>query len=135
MANGSDPREVRPSRRSRGQERTFPIDVRDPAVLRRELERQARDVCADLVRAGEAARTVTVKVRYRDFETVTRTRTSDAPLRDADRVVDLARQLLVERTEVGRRPVRLVGVQLSGLSPAVPQLVLAFPARRTSGLR
>lgn len=154
MANGNEAREVRPSRRSRGQERTFPVDVYDPAVLRRELERQTRDVCADLARAGETARTVTVKVRYRNFETVTRTRTRDAathhpslraaggrpragslraassrPRRDADRLVELAIQLLTERTEVGRRPVRLVGVQLSGLVPTGPQLPLPFTGR------
>lgn len=130
MARGVDPREVSPdrSRRSRGEERTFPVDVRDRAMVERELVRQVREIAADLAKANERARTVTVKVRYDDFETITRSRTLDGPTRDPEILAPVAIGLLAERTEVGRRPIRLIGASLSGLvAPGVlPQLELPF---------
>ncbi len=62
------------------------------------------------------ARTVTIKVRYSDFTTLTRSHTAP-PTRDPDAIAARAVALL-ERTEAGRRPVRLLGVGLHGLSPA-----------------
>jgi DNA polymerase-4 len=61
------------------------------------------------------ARTVTVKVRYRDFTTITRSHSEKPASRDAERLI--ARALtLVERTDAGARPVRLLGVSVHGLS-------------------
>jgi DNA polymerase-4 len=60
------------------------------------------------------ARTVTIKVRYSDFTTITRSH-SDAPSRDADALVRRALEL-VTRTEAGRRPVRLLGVSVHNLT-------------------
>ncbi|MEQ1502974.1 MAG: DNA polymerase IV [Myxococcota bacterium] len=117
MANGIDPREVRPDRgrRSRGQERTFPVDVTDREAVERELARQVRELCAELTGANERARTVTVKVRYDDFDTITRSRTLELPTRDPAVLVPIAAALLTERTDVGRRAIRLVGIGLTGL--------------------
>jgi DNA polymerase-4 len=126
LARGDDPRPVRPDRpwKSRSAETTYAEDLVELAGMRAEIERLAKRVAAMLGKKGLAARTVTVKVRYPDFTTVTRSHTADAPTADAS---DIARRALVllERTEAGRRPVRLLGVgahELSGEGdwPAAP---------------
>jgi DNA polymerase-4 len=66
-----------------------------------------------LERKTLVARTVTIKVRYFDFTTVTRSHTAQ-PGRDRESIVARALQLL-ERTEAGRRPVRLLGVSVHNL--------------------
>jgi len=76
----------------------------------------ARDVVKWLAKTERVARTVTIKVRYNDFTTLTRSHTAP-PTRDADAIAARAVALL-DRTEAGRRPVRLLGVGLHGLSPA-----------------
>jgi DNA polymerase-4 len=126
LARGHDPRPVRPDRpwKSRSAETTYAEDLVELAGMRAEIERLAKRVAAMLENKGLAARTVTIKVRYPDFTTVTRSHTADAPTADAS---DIARRALalLERTEAGRRPVRLLGVgahELSGEGdwPAAP---------------
>ena len=73
----------------------------------------ARDDAAWLERKGLSARTVTIKVRYDDFTTVTRSHTAP-PSRDADALAARAVSLLT-RTEAGARPVRLLGVSVHNL--------------------
>jgi DNA polymerase IV len=58
---------------------------------------------------------VTIKVRYDDFSTVTRSHTAEAPTCDEGEIAARALALL-DRTEAGRRPVRLLGVGAHGLS-------------------
>lgn len=129
LALGDDPRPVRPSRvrRSRGAETTFAQDVRDLGALRAALAPLAERVARGLVASGQAARTVTLKVRYADFRTVTRARTLDVP---TDRVGDLlaACDALLARTEAGQVPVRLVGVSASGLDDDAARQLALFPA-------
>ena len=67
----------------------------------------ARDNAAWLRKTGRLARTVTIKVRYEDFTTITRSDTR-AATSDADEIVGRAVALLV-KTDAGRRPVRLLG--------------------------
>ncbi len=64
---------------------------------------------------------MTLKLRYSDFTTITRSHTQDPATRDASAVVDRAIALL-EKTEAGRRRVRLLGVSTHGLgtSPSPP---------------
>ena len=59
---------------------------------------------------------MTIKVRYDDFSLVTRSHTSAMPGRDADDIASRAVALL-ERTEAGKRPVRLLGAGVHGLLP------------------
>jgi DNA polymerase-4 len=61
------------------------------------------------------ARTVTIKVRYSDFITITRSHSRQAT-NDPDDIVRRAVALL-EKTEVGRRPVRLLGAGVHNLEP------------------
>jgi DNA polymerase-4 len=66
---------------------------------------------------GLVARTVTIKVRYANFTTVTRSHTGEAPTADARHIAERA-LVLLERTDAAKRPVRLLGVGVHGLSPA-----------------
>ena len=61
-----------------------------------------------------AGRTVTIKVRYADFTTVTRSHTLSLPTSDPDVISSWATELLY-RTQAGRRPVRLLGARVNGL--------------------
>jgi DNA polymerase-4 len=130
LALGEDDREVTPERatKSMSTETTFARDVLDRAVLLGALEEFASELERSLSQEGMVARTLTVKVRYRDFRLVTRSTTSRRPFRLAQGMQKQARQLLA-RTAAGRTPVRLVGLGVSGLldERAERQLPL-FPA-------
>ena len=117
LAEGKDDRPVSPDRvvKSSGSEHTYPTDLTDPDEIRRELDGLARRGAAWLERKGLAARTVTIKVRYSDFTTVTRSHSADPATRDAGQIVGRARRLL-DRTEARTRPVRLLGVTMHNLS-------------------
>ncbi len=116
IARGIDPRPVvgRRSRKSLGSETTFPRDLTDPAEIRWRLEEQAAEAVASLRSEGLRARTLTIKVKYADFELVTRSHTLAQPCGRLDTLLPWLERLLA-RTEAGRRPVRLLGVTLSGL--------------------
>jgi DNA polymerase-4 len=116
LSHGEDDREVCPGRptKSVSEESTYPEDLVDAEVIRSEIEGMARAVAASLERKRLTARTVTIKVRYPDFTTVTRSHTCEPPTRDPARLAERAAALL-ERTEAGRRPVRLLGAGAHGL--------------------
>ena len=116
LAYGIDDRRVEPHHdpKSSGTENTFAQDLTDLNEIRREIDSMARDGAAWLERKGLLCRTVTIKVRYADFTTITRSHTSVPPTRDAEAIAARARSLL-DRTEVGRRPVRLLGASVHNL--------------------
>jgi len=135
LAFGRDDRPVEPNheRKSIGCEETFARDLQDLDEIRRQLETLARDAAAALARKRLFARTVTLKLRYSNFETITRSETRQPPTSSVEEIA--ARTLaLLDRTEAGRRPVRLLGASLHGLvaeaaaqepsNPAPPQLDL-----------
>lgn len=111
---GEDDRPVTPARpsKSAGSETTFSHDSCDPGVIRKEIDRLARRAAARLGREDRLARTVTIKVRYDDFTTITRSHSTAVPTRNADDFSHRA-VLLLERTDAGSRPVRLLGVSVS----------------------
>ena len=119
LSHGIDERPVQPSRerKSLSSETTFAHDLTDAAQIGRELDALAAEVADALERKGLLARTVTIKVRYDDFTTVTRSHTAQGATSSAKSLSVRARALL-ERTDAGRRPVRLLGVGAHGLSPA-----------------
>jgi DNA polymerase IV len=115
LARGIDPRPVEPDQklRSIGHEETFAHDHHEPDTLAREAARMADAVAWRLRRQGLVARTVTVKVRFGDFRTVTRSTTLPAPIDEGPAVTRYAQALLA-----GLDPspgVRLLGVTVSGL--------------------
>jgi len=116
LAHGEDPRPVKPDRESKSisSETTYAVDLDDFGEINREVARLARDLADTLRRKGLRARTVTLKVRYADFTTITRSHTAESFTNGAAEFVNRA-QTLLERTEAERRPVRLLGVGAHGL--------------------
>src|SRR5436190_1853741 len=112
LATGCDDRPVVPHReaKSSGSENTYPEDLTDLDVIGAEIAEMAARAIGWLARKQQLARTVTIKVRYGDFTTITRSHTA-APTRDEAELTARAVGLL-DKTEAGRRPVRLLGVSV-----------------------
>jgi DNA polymerase-4 len=126
FAFGEDERsfDTRDERKSISSENTFLRDTADRRVLRDCLREQADDVAATLQRKRLEAQTVQVKVRYSDFTTLTRQISVEEPIADAKEIYRLAVHLLA-REKLVNRPLRLLGVGVSGLMPpAAKQLPL-----------
>jgi len=135
LSEGDDPREVTPDRpwKSISAETTYQDDLRDIAAIHAEVERLAQRVAASLHGKELRARTVTIKVRYEDFVTVTRSHTDNTLQCDAAAITCRALMLL-GRTDAASRSVRLLGVGTHGLvergdlRPVTGWLALGFPA-------
>lgn len=119
LAWGRDERRVVPGEpeKSIGAEETFGRDVDDAEVVLRELLRLSERTAARLREQSVAARTVSIKVRFADFATITRSRTLRLPTDTGREVYDTARQLF-EALGLQRARLRLVGVRAEGLVPA-----------------
>jgi DNA polymerase-4 len=119
LANGIDPRGIELARREKSvsHEVTFPTDVADPTVLKRELLNLAGLVAIRLRKGGYAGRTISIRVRYADFSVVTRSRTIGEATNVGRRVYDEAASLF-DDLDRGGRLVRLVGVKVDQLVPA-----------------
>jgi DNA polymerase IV len=119
LAWGRDARRVVPeqSERSIGAEETFAHDVDDPIVVHRELLRLSERTAARLRSAGLVGRTVSIKVRFADFTTITRARTLRQST-DVGREVYATARSLFDALGLQRARLRLVGVRVEGLGPA-----------------
>ncbi len=117
LAHGIDDRPVEPERpaKSSGTESTYAQDLVDMARIRDEVEQMAAEAAEWLERHELFARTVTIKVRYADFTTITRSHSAAPATRDRADLVGRSLTLL-ERTDAGRRPVRLLGVSVHNLA-------------------
>ncbi|MGC3994078.1 MAG: DNA polymerase IV [Propionicimonas sp.] len=115
LARADDDRAVEPERETKSisVEDTFEHDIADAGVLAGIADRQAQQVAERLGKAGLFARTVTVKVRWPDFSSVSRSRTLDGATDRAEVVSQIARNLL-DGLETSQG-VRLLGVGVSGL--------------------
>jgi DNA polymerase-4 len=125
LSNGRDPRPVEPVRdvKSVGHEETYATDLVEPEELRREALRMADAVGSRLRAHHLAGRTVTVKVRFHDFETITRSHSLPGPVDSGHEIARVAGVLL---EQVDPTPgVRLLGVSVSNLAKeAARQLTL-----------
>lgn len=119
LARGIDDRKVEADRevRSISQESTFGTDVDDEVVLRSTLHAQTDEVMRRCRKSDVVGRTLTLKVRYGDFSTITRSRTERSPFLAASAALRVAEALFdaLER----REGVRLMGVGISNLEPFV----------------
>jgi DNA polymerase-4 len=133
---GRDDRHVVPTEpdKSIGHEETFPRDVDDPAVVLRELLRLSERTAARLREQGYAAKTVSIKVRFADFTTITRSRTLRLPTDTGRDVYEVARALF---TALGlqRARLRLVGVRAESLVPATQAARQLALGERDAGWR
>jgi DNA polymerase IV len=100
--------------KSIGAEETFARDIDDPAVIRRELLRLSERTAARLRSTSAMGRTVSIKVRFADFTTITRSKTLREPT-DVARVVYETARGLYEALGLERARIRLVGVRVEGL--------------------
>ena len=128
LARGEDERvvEVDAPAKSYGAEETFAVDLTRSEDLHRELLAQAEKVAARLRRHGQSGRVLTLKVRYADFETLTRRLTLPEPTAHGKTLYRAACDLL-QRTEAGERPVRLLGLSVGGLEDAAARQPTLFP--------
>ena len=119
LAWGRDGRAVEPVRQEKsiGAEETFAQDVGSDEVLHTELLRLAHRTATRLRSAGLQARTVSLKLRYADFSTLTRSRRLTEPVDSAQLLYEAARLLLAG---LGARPmdVRLIGLRAENLEEA-----------------
>lgn len=118
LAHAIDERDVETDGQTKSisHEETFALDRPDAEHLHSDLVRMADAVAARLRRADLEARTVTIKVRFPDFETLTRRITLDRPTDSGIEIAREAKQLLA-KLDLGRG-VRLFGVGTSQLQPA-----------------
>jgi len=102
-------------RKSLGREETFEKDLHTIESMTRELKLIAQSVESDLLEEEKSGRTITLKVKYSDFQTITRRMTLDTAVSDAQNLFEVSSQLL-QRTEAGNKKVRLLGISVSNFS-------------------
>jgi DNA polymerase-4 len=116
ICRGIDDREVKPDRpyKSVSAERTFDEDLRDPDALAAELERIAGYAWARIERAAVAGRTVTLKVKFADFELITRSKSLATPIPDLATFIAIGQTLLTGLHPLAKG-IRLLGLGLHNL--------------------
>ena len=116
LAWGRDSRPVIPTRRERsiGADETFSFDVDDPAYIHRELLKLSDRTAARVRAAGMVGRTISIKVRFSDFTTITRSKTLRDPT-DVSRDIYTTARALFDGLGLQRARLRLVGVRMEGL--------------------
>jgi DNA polymerase-4 len=133
LSHGQDDRPVETDRERKqiSRETTFLSDTDDRDFVERTLLELTEEVAARLRRRALTARTVTLKLRLAPFETLTRRHTADVALDTTEAIFPIARRLLAA-ADPGGRPVRLIGVGVSGFHERdiVQQLAL-FDAEKT----
>ena len=131
IVRGIDNRQVKPHRirKSYGKERTFPEDVDDPEWMLTFLDDLAKQIADGMYKIKAAGKTITLKVRYDDFETITRSVSFPNHTNLHSDIAKTARRLL-EETEAGNRKIRLLGITLSNLDisekPVAKQMEINF---------
>ena len=94
----------------------FAADILDREELKAVLLEQADKVATRLRKRALSGRTICLKLRYDDFSTITRRVSVGEPTCLAETIYAEAKTLLEERTDAGKRPVRLIGVGVSGFA-------------------
>jgi DNA polymerase IV len=122
LAAGVDERAVTPHEpaKSVGSEETFARDLDSTDEILREFLRLSDRTATRLRTKGLCGRTVTIKVRFSNFQTVTRSRTQENELDTAPEIYGAARDLYL-RLNPDRPRIRLLGVSMSGLAPGPPR--------------
>ena len=136
LARGLDTREVvaHGGAKSISHEQTFEEDREDPADVRKVLLRQTENVARRLREQGLLAKTVTLKIRYGAFETITRSTTLESPTDVTDELWRAATDLFDRWVRSGYRPVRLIGMAAAHLGRQEAQASL-FPDEQHERMR
>jgi len=128
LAHGRDDRAVESEwdSKSCGTETTFEKDLISIVELSDILERLAKEIAETLAENRWLALTFTLKVKYFDFKQITRSVTFSLPTDSPEEIYLHLNQLLLTKTDVGRTPIRLLGVSASGLIRETDPLQLYF---------
>jgi len=128
-ARGIDDRGVTPPQaaKSISRETTFDRDTLDVAFLKATLRYLSERVGAELRENGRRARCVTLKLRYSDFDTISRSRTVKESINTDGAIFDIGVELLDKALSQRRQLVRLIGIGVSGLAGEERQLSLLDP--------
>lgn len=131
MVRALDDREVKPDRirKSLGAERTFFEDLTEESEMIENLEKIATTVAQRLSSAGTAGRTITLKIKYLDFEQTTRSKSFNHFVSSYEEILTVSKALL-HQPEFPPKSVRLLGITLSNLDLEIEsqplQLTLEF---------
>jgi DNA polymerase-4 len=127
LANGVDDRPVQPEEEAKsiGHEVTFQEDSRDREFLTSILMKLSVKVARRVRQAGVGGRTITLKIRNSEFQTITRSRTLLHPTDDEGEIYRVVLELM-EEAEWGRKPVRLLGVSLTQFTEEESDQLLLF---------
>jgi DNA polymerase-4 len=114
IAHGLDERPVEPNRirKSIGKEASFSEDIDDTDQMLEILENIAQRLENSLIKREAKGRTITLKMKYFDFKSITRSITIDEPVESASVIMKYVRPLL-SKTEAGEKKVRLLGISIS----------------------
>jgi len=128
IARGIDNRQVKPDRvrKSIGSEDTFAADISDLGAAKAELALLVAKIWAYCGARNMTAKTVTVKVKYSDFQQITRSRTQTLCFVNEAEVLGISESLL-ETVYPFRKGVRLLGVTLSSLSEEATETSAQLP--------
>jgi DNA polymerase-4 len=132
LANGIDDRRVTPdeANRSVGSEATFARDLDERTEILREVLRLSERTASLLRGKGLCGRTVTLKVRWSNFKTISRSKTLDHEVNTTAEIYDVARAAF-EKLDPERPRIRLLGVTVSGLASGPPGRQLELGERST----
>jgi DNA polymerase-4 len=130
IARGRDDREVQPDRerKSSGSETTFPEDLTDPARIETGVIAMADEVWRWCEQANSRGRTVTVKIKWANFQISTRSRSMETAIESRDRLREVALDL-IRSVFPPQRGIRLVGVSLSNFGPRTVHEAAELPFR------
>jgi DNA polymerase IV len=117
IVRGIDDRPVEPSRvrKSVGAEDTFSADLYNRKALSGELKKIAAKVSERMMRHQALGKTITVKIKFADFDQITRSRSMMNAISDENTIFTLANNMLLEALDAEERPVRLLGISMSNL--------------------
>jgi len=130
LANGIDARKVEPpgAAKSISRETTFGKDTKDRSLLKATLRYLSERVGADLRRRSKQARCITLKLRYADFTTITRSHTLKQTSDTDQTIFDTGEKLLGKALLAEKQPVRLIGIGVSNLTEPEKQLDMLDPS-------
>lgn len=122
VVRGIDERPVKSSRKRKsiGKETTFAADVVDKESVVKTLDSLSDKLIDAMQTQKVVGKTVTLKVKYHNFVSITRSHTLAADVADKKTILETL-TMLIERTEIGSTPIRLVGLSLSQLSPELAE--------------
>ncbi|MFN2396555.1 MAG: DNA polymerase IV [Bacteroidales bacterium] len=119
IARGIDKRIVEPERerKSVGAENTFSKDLLEDEELNEAMKENSEILYNRLIKAGVWGKTLTVKIKYHDFQQITRSRTFENDVNSKDAIFNISCEILHQNRDK-IKPIRLLGISFSQLVPA-----------------